>query len=1027
MKVHGIIKYLFFILIFVYKGTAIQAQPFNDLCQNAFEIKGLPYCSSTIFTNLNANPDYIGDNNVPSCYSSDPSSDVWFSFIPDADNNELTISITGNDQNGDPVQNLQATVYRGNCGINDMIERDCAISGPGETSLVFDVQDLTIGEKYYLRIDNYNGNVNSGDFNICIKKREVFNIKKDKFSDNCEGIIFDSGGEAGDFQNNENYTFTICPGNVSGTGIPVQISLEFEYYHLPCINQSSDTSSSVSKNEGDYIKIFSGADTTFSPILIISGNEKYKNIEGYVFGGGTGLKLCVESPCLTVQFVSDDTISGRGFKIKWNCSDLYCIEDSYSDFVVKSDISEETLLSRFVNKGVETEITKITCDKKAYGIYENFSENSELQQGLIMTTGLAEYVKGPNTFSSRSFILNSPGDQDLDSLSFINNKYNWQRSTDACIIEMDVVPYGNEISYNYLFGSEEYPEYANSPYNDIFALFISGKGITGHSSLKGQLNMAKIPNTNADVEINSINHINNWQYYHSNIKGKFLEYDGFVWDSQGKMKYLTAKQKVIPCETYHIKFAVADRGDTLYDSGVFISGLTDGRPEINTEILNSDFLVDNCSALEGKIYITTKSIVYSKEEYQIEISGTAVNGVDYLLSIPSEIIFEPGEYIREFDVKVIEDFIPEGTETIIISLYTELSCGRKLIDKELIEIRDKTELTIEADADTISTCKNNVLNFKASGTGFVSWEPKQLFEDANAFETKFYPDTSRWIYLHNRLIDTLISNCYGIDSIYISVDNKGFKISGDSIVRVCENGYVRLHINTDPGTGQLEWVYNNRIVRDAKEILIEEIKSDFMVYAIYSDGDCIYYDSVFINSVPIVDPDIIIDKEIIFYGDTITVSAFPEPDFLTGDSLKWDINGNITENEDVIVFSVHTDTLYIYLSLMYDGYCPGDTFLKIKSGFRDLIFPDAVIAGIDKSDHFGLYNHYSGLVIDDLSIFDRWGERVFSCNELDCAILGWDGMYRGVKCIPGVYLYSCNYKDPYGNAHSQQGSFLLLE
>lgn len=52
---------------------------------------------------------------------------------------------------------------------------------------------------------------------------------------------------------------------------------------------------------------------------------------------------------------------------------------------------------------------------------------------------------------------------------------------------------------------------------------------------------------------------------------------------------MTAKQSVVPCETYHLKFAIADRGDTIYDSGVFISGLSDGRPELYTEISNSDF------------------------------------------------------------------------------------------------------------------------------------------------------------------------------------------------------------------------------------------------------------------------------------------------------------------------------------------------------------------------------------------------------------------------------------------------------
>ena len=40
-----------------------------------------------------------------------------------------------------------------------------------------------------------------------------------------------------------------------------------------------------------------------------------------------------------------------------------------------------------------------------------------------------------------------------------------------------------------------------------------------------------------------------------------------------KAKSLTASIPVIPCTTYHLKFAIADRGDTALDSGVYIGEL----------------------------------------------------------------------------------------------------------------------------------------------------------------------------------------------------------------------------------------------------------------------------------------------------------------------------------------------------------------------------------------------------------------------------------------------------------------------
>ena len=1016
---------IFFLLLFFHSTFYAQIQ--NDNCNNAFEIDELPFCTDILFSNLNSTPDFIGANNGAACFLDNPPNfDVWFSFTASQSNKTFTINISGNAVNGLPIRNIQAAVYRGSCGINNMVERDCAVSGAGISVLNFDVKDLTPGEKYYLRVDNYGGAGNSGEFNICIREKDVFNVNEDDFSDNCSGILYDSGGDDGDYGLSENHTFTICPQQEPGNDDVRSIILEFEYYQLPMINKSEDPI--IEMRSGDFIKVFSGPDTTYAQVLIISGNEKFKDIQSYNFGGGVAYVSCINSPCITVQFFSDDSLNAKGFKLNWNCSYEYCDDGKLSDLVVKNSIDDETLLSNFVNNGIEAKITNIACDKKSYGIYQNFPGVIEMENGLVMSNGLAEYVKGSNLYTSRSYVLNTPGDPDLDSLSYNSDKENWQRSVDACVIEMEVIPLGEEISYNYLFGSEEYPEYANSQYNDIFALFISGKDIIGDNSLNGQVNMAKIPGTKKDVEINSVNHINNWQYYHSNLDGKYLEYDGFVWDSMGTKKYLTARQKVIPCETYRIKFAIADRGDTIYDSGVFISDLRDGRPEIFVEISNSDFLIDNCDLIYGKITFRTELPVTNMTEYQIEVSGTAKKQEDYILEIPEKLIFEQGESLKTFLINVIVDDIKEGTETINISLFQDLPCGRKLIATKIIEIRDKIQLSIDASADTINTCRKNELKLKAIGSEFVNWQPDLQFKPSDSLETVFYPDSSHWIFLYGRLFDTIQDKCLSIDSVFVEVNDLEFKIKGDSIIEVCNNSTVRLKIGSEIGNGNLEWMYTNRLIRDEKEINIESINQDLLVYAIYSEGDCVYFDSVQIRVIPDMEPVILLEPpDKIYYGDTILISAIPNPDFENGDSLTWSINGTIIENENQISYIINTEKTLLQLILNYNGYCPGDTILEIEAVLRNLYFPEAVILNEDENDHFRVYNHYNGMEIIDLSVFNRWGEMVFNCTNLDCARQGWDGKLRNGQCTPGVYIFSCAYKEPYGKVREIKGSFVLLE
>lgn len=67
-------------------------------------------------------------------------------------------------------------------------------------------------------------------------------------------------------------------------------------------------------------------------------------------------------------------------------------------------------------------------------------------------------------------------------------------------MEFDFVPATDNISFNYVFGSEEYPEYVCSQFNDVFAFFISGPGIVGLQNIAIVQGTANMP-----VAINSVN------------------------------------------------------------------------------------------------------------------------------------------------------------------------------------------------------------------------------------------------------------------------------------------------------------------------------------------------------------------------------------------------------------------------------------------------------------------------------------------------------------------------------------------
>lgn len=222
---------------------------------------------------------------------------------------------------------------------------------------------------------------------------------------------------------------------------------------------------------------------------------------------------------------------------------------------------EQMVRSVFQSEGVVIKNISFKGYSKAMRVFNNSRNNMPMPAGIFLATGHYQEGKGPNFSASTSYSTQADGDPQLTQLAG-NSTY------DAAILEFDFIPSGTSVSFQYLFASEEYPEYVGSRFNDVFAFFISGPGI------KGYKNMAVVPGTHKPVTINNINHLKHKEYY---INNEFKVYDPFTMEPDsneiqfdGFTRVLQAKAAVIPGQTYHLKIAIADVKDRNYDSGVFI-------------------------------------------------------------------------------------------------------------------------------------------------------------------------------------------------------------------------------------------------------------------------------------------------------------------------------------------------------------------------------------------------------------------------------------------------------------------------
>ncbi len=252
----------------------------------------------------------------------------------------------------------------------------------------------------------------------------------------------------------------------------------------------------------------------------------------------------------------------------------------------------------------------------AFSAVGTVSTNLGMNNGVVMCTGktsdiplaLATFPGSSNFSSSGLTSTCSNGEirqggscpvyiNDVDILAGAQNYYN------AAVLEFDFIPNNTNVSFNYVFGSEEYDQtgsfainYNCSTYNDKFGFIISGTGIAGGQGYTADGRNIAVLSNGSQVSINSVNDgvvgasggspsaancssanpawINNSPS--SDFKGAI---NGIQFN--GNTKVLTASQSgLIAGSTYHIKLIVTDVNDGAYDSGVFLQAGSFSSPTI---------------------------------------------------------------------------------------------------------------------------------------------------------------------------------------------------------------------------------------------------------------------------------------------------------------------------------------------------------------------------------------------------------------------------------------------------------------
>ena len=261
--------------------------------------------------------------------------------------------------------------------------------------------------------------------------------------------------------------------------------------------------------------------------------------------------------------------------------------------------------------------------------------------GLVITTGNVSLAAGPNNSVSAS------GPMGVTYIDPGLTPYSSGFLTNCASLEFDFSTMSDSFALNYIFASEEYCEFVNSSFNDLFIILLTGIDPVTYSITTR--NVAIIPGTitaanpnGIPVTINTVNH-----GYHSGANGpgtnpSHSEYficngahtNGVQFD--GYTTALSAGATIFACNPYHIKIATCNVSDMAYDSGIFLEEggfrspgvelvcLWEDEPGGDTLVQGSHEQVEMAFKLERPALTAYTSIIINAE-------GDAILGSDYAL------------------------------------------------------------------------------------------------------------------------------------------------------------------------------------------------------------------------------------------------------------------------------------------------------------------------------------------------------------------------------------------------------------